>query len=144
MEKWKNVNMEKNEKKALCDYIIFNKNVQTIGLFVNPLQPWICASVDAIVIDENDLKILEIKCPLSCSNKPISDATKNKFNVPYLYLDENNVIKLKASHSYYTQCQIQMYVTGLHMCYLYVWSAKESHLITILRDETFLQERSSS
>lgn len=40
---------KKNEKRAICDYINkYNKNVQIIGLFVNPLQPWICASVDGI------------------------------------------------------------------------------------------------
>lgn len=130
---------KKNEKRAICDYINkYNKNVQIVGLFVNPLQPWLCASVDGIVIDTNNLKILEIKCPSSCSYKPIFDATKNTFNVSYLCLDENNMIK--ASHSYYTQCQIQMYVTGLHMCHLYVWSRKDSCLATVLRDEIFLQE----
>lgn len=132
---------KKNKKKL---YVIifkkYNKNVQILGLFINPFQLWLCASVDGIVIDTNDLKILEIKCPSSCSYKPIFDATKNTFNVPYLYFDENNVIKLKASHSFYTKCQIQMYVTGLHMCHLYVWSRKDSCLVTVLRDEIFLQQ----
>lgn len=93
-----------------------------------------------MAFDTNNLKILEIKCPSSCSNKPIFDATKNTFNVSYLYLDENNMIKLKVSHSYYTKCQIQMYVTGLHMCDLYVWSKKGSCLATVLKDEIFLQQ----
>lgn len=51
---------KKNEKRAICDYINkYNKNVQIVGLFVNPLQPWLCTSVDGIVIDTNNLKILE-------------------------------------------------------------------------------------
>jgi len=75
--------MERKMKKAICVYIKkYNKNVQILGLFVNLLQPWLCTNVDGIVIDTNNLKILEIKCPSSCSTSQF--LMKQKIHLMYL------------------------------------------------------------
>ncbi|CAG5082971.1 Protein of unknown function [Cotesia congregata] len=129
----------KNEKKAVEAYMKqFDVDVVSIGLFVKPLQSWLCASVDGIVIKNGEvMKVLEIKCPATCSSKPIFDEKTNSFNVKYLELRENEA-SLKKSHIYYTQCQVQMYVVGLNLCDLFIWSPKGYYVVTLKRDEQFL------
>lgn len=114
--------------------------VQVVGAFVMPFQPWTCVSADALVIEDYCItKVLEIKCPSSCHSKPILEPDTKKLNVGYLYLDDNNVVQLKSSHIYYTQCQVLVYATGLNESDLFVWSLKASCLVTVDRDEPFLQ-----
>lgn len=48
---------------------------------------------------------LEIKCPISCKNKPIVDEDTGNLNLKYLKY-ENGKVVLRSSHKYYTQCQI--------------------------------------
>lgn len=101
-------------------------------------QPWLCVSPDGLIIYEDQvLKILEVKCPYSCKTKSIFVKNKNKYNVPYLYC-EQNVIKLVTSHKYYTQVQMLMYATGMMECDFYVWSPCGSCLVNVHRDEIFL------
>ena len=84
-----------------------------IGFFVSPRQPWLGVSLDGVVIKDDCLiKIVELKCPFSCMNKPIFDEHTRKCNIGFLEVDVNGNIELVKSHSYYTQCQVQMYVTG--------------------------------
>lgn len=131
----------KHEKEAVSEYAKnHNVQVESIGLFINPSQPWLCASPDAVVIENGIItKILEIKCPSSCATKPIYDENTNEYNIQYLY-SWNNIPYLNESHIYYTQCQLTMYVTGVYECAFYVWSPKGSQLVTVHRDEIFLKE----
>ena len=96
------------------------------GLVVKTGQPWLCATPDGIVKDENgDILILEIKCPSSCLDKNI--------NVPYIVNNE-----LKKSHQYYTQVQLQMYCCNLKKAHFFVYSNCDYKLLTVERDEAFL------
>ena len=98
-----------------------------VGLMVKTNQPWLSATTDALFQDENgNICVLEIKCPSSCKDSIIS--------VPYIEQDT----KLKKSHSYYTQCQIQMYVTGVRQCHLFVYSSCDFKKIVVFYDEEFL------
>lgn len=108
---------QKHEKEAINEYVLHTKAiVYLVGVFIMPLQPWICASPDAVVIEDDCIsKVLEIKCPSSCQYKPVFDENTGKFNVGYLYID-NGTPYLKESHQYYTQCQMLMYATGLNQC----------------------------
>lgn len=129
----------KHEKDAINEYIKqFGAVVKLVGVFVMPLQPWLCVSPDGLII-ENDciVKILEVKCPSSCQSKPIFDETTKKFNVPYLCFD-NESVTLKTSHQYYTQCQMLMYATGVTECDLFVWSPKSSCVVNVHIDEAFV------
>lgn len=130
----------KNENRAILAYEeAYSVQVQKIGLFVMPLQPWLCASADGLIIENGCItKLLEIKCPSSCAAKPVFDVQEQKINVPYLYL-RSDVLELKENNVYYTQCQMLMYVTGLTTCDLYVWSSKGSCLVEVHRDEDFLK-----
>ncbi|KAL7299197.1 hypothetical protein TKK_0007793 [Trichogramma kaykai] len=57
-----------------------------IGAFVMPGEPWMLVSADAISINtiNGDIKVIEVKCPISCRSKVIYDSSANKCNVGYL------------------------------------------------------------
>ena len=61
------------------------------------------------------------KCTSSCQKTPVIDYQLKKCNVNYLIFQDSDV-QLKTSSQYYTQCQIQMYVCGLTVCDLFVYS----------------------
>ena len=131
---------KKNESVPIAEYEkTFHVKVIQVGLVVLQCQPWLSATPDGFVLENGAItKILEIKCPISCEKEPIFDKTANKFNVPYLK-KINDVDQLNPTHKYYTQCQIQMYVTGLSSCDFYVWSPRGSFSIIVERNEQFLE-----
>ncbi|XP_043274335.1 uncharacterized protein [Venturia canescens] len=131
---------QKMEKIAREHYeTLLNVQVLIIGTVVLQAQPWLSASPDGVVIEDGCItKLVEIKCPYSCKNVPVYDKILNTFNVPYL-VDVNNNVELKSTHQYYTQCQMQMYVTGLSHCDLFVWSPKEGCVVPVSRDDSFLK-----
>lgn len=96
------------------------------GLVISPAQPWLAGSPDGIICSSvSDPIALEIKCPSSCANK--------KIEIDYL---RNG--KLRKSHEYFTQCQIQMYITGLKKCDFFVYSKADYVLDHIDLDMDFL------
>lgn len=105
---------KKYEEEAIESYSkLFGATILKCGIVIHAQKPWLCASPDGIVTEKNQtLKVLEIKCPISCRSKLIVDHENRICNVSYLKF-ENNKIVLKPSHQYFTQCQILMYCTGL-------------------------------
>lgn len=129
-----------NEKNALRDYQLWYEadEVYCIGTFVSPLFPWISVSVDAIVVKEGQVeKLVEIKCPISCKSKPIYDTKEEKFNVRYLKM-VNGDVQLVVTYEYYTQCQLQMFVTGTTVCDLFVWSPFDRVKVEVHYDDIFM------
>ena len=55
----------------------------------------------------------------------------------YLKFYKGN-IELAESSKYYTQCQIQLYITGLTVCDLYFYSPEGSCLVEVHRNDSFL------
>lgn len=117
----------------------FGVTVYSVGLIISKKQPWLCASGDGAVI-ENDVvqKLLEIKCPITCKDCPIYDDKTQKINVKYLKM-VNGELRLKESHLYYSQIQTIMYITGLDLVDLYVYSPKGSCCVPVYRNETFIK-----
>lgn len=104
------------------------------------MQPWLCCSPDAILIygpASWQKRLVEIKCLYLCKKIPVYDAKSKKSNVQYLRVDKNG-LSLSKTHSIYTQVQLQMYVTNIAFCDLFVYSPVGSVVITIARDEKFL------
>lgn len=110
-------------------------------MVIHTLTPWLCTSPDGIVLsNKKAFKVLKIKCPITCQNKPIIDETGN-LNLSYLIRGTNNIIELKKSHIYFTQCQILMYCCGLDYCDLFIYSENfNSLLIVVNRDDIFLKK----
>lgn len=132
----------KNEIKAKVLYEkLHNCKVFSVGVIISKYQPWLCASLDGVVVDEIEIvKIIEIKSPISCQNLKVIDEENKKCNVHYFeYIGDK--ISLKKSHPYYTQCQVQMYVTGMSECDLFVYSQVQqgSFTYTVFRDENFIE-----
>lgn len=73
--------------------------------------------------------------------KKIVDYKNGICNVPYLEF-KGNAVTLKKNHMYYTQCQVAMYVTGLILCDLFIYTPFQngSCCITIDRDNEFLNK----
>lgn len=116
-----------------------NNTILKCGVIIHSKMPWLCASPDGIVIENGvPVKVLEVKCPISCQYKEICDSENKKCNVPYLEYNYNKVF-LKTTHQYYTQCQILMYCTGLNQCDLLVYNTIDPIVVTVEKNDSFLQ-----
>ncbi|XP_074114471.1 uncharacterized protein LOC141537395 [Cotesia typhae] len=136
---------KKTEEIALKEYkklLQPNWEVVRVGLIVNIPQPWMSCSPDSILIYGPNIwqkKLIEVKCPYSCRNQPIFNEESLEIHVQYLKFDENG-LHLSTTHSIYTQIQLQMYVTNIAFCDLFIYSPMGSVLITVGRDEAFLNK----
>ena len=91
-------------------------SVKECGIFLDKTNPYIGASPDRIVFCScHEDVCLEIKYPFSISHLSPTD---DQASLNYLVDSE-----LKSSHQYYTQCQLQMGITGLKHCYFFVYTA---------------------
>lgn len=111
--------------------------ISDCGLFLDVSQPFIGASPDRIVTCSCCPRAcLEVKCPYSVNFLSPEDP---KFSLPYLNKTEGRFI-LKKSHKYYTQCQMQMAVTGSKLCYFFVWTQHGYILDKITFDDEYWNE----
>ena len=97
---------------------------------------------DGVVVKDSCIcKIVEFKCLSSCEKVTIIDYENKLGNVKYLQFSEAEV-ELKKSSQYYTQCQVQMYVSGLCTCDLFIYTSVKNgcRCVEVQRDEAFLQE----
>ena len=74
---------EKYEQLYYC-------TVKRVGVLICKFQPWLCASVDGVVIDDGCIsKVVEFKCPNSCEKKEVENAADKFCNVKYLeFIDD--------------------------------------------------------
>ena len=96
-----------------------NCKMVSCGLFVSKSHPYIGASPDAIVLCSCCQKAcVEIKCPYSIRNQSVLDAWKDTS-----FLEKNDEkIRLRRNHKYYTQITGQLALTGCKRCYFVVWT----------------------
>lgn len=89
------------------------------GLFLHENLPFIGASPDRIIYCSCcPVACLEVKCPYSINFASPKDPD---VNLPYL-LRNGDEFKLNRKHKYFTQCQVQMAVTGAQQTYFVVWT----------------------
>jgi len=110
------------------------------GVVVSATEPWMCATPDAFAkiknvecaagvdVVDDEIVGVEVKCPYTC-------ATTKEIWVPYIFGG-----KLRKNHTYYTQVQIQMFCCNLKKTHFFVFSKNDHVLITVERDEKFLNE----
>ncbi|XP_014676996.1 PREDICTED: uncharacterized protein LOC106816868 isoform X2 [Priapulus caudatus] len=103
------------------------------GFTIAQTHPFLGASPDGIVncscCGEG---LIEIKCPYIYRDVTVADATEDsKF---CLGAD----MKIKVNHPYYTQMQMQMFVTNMIYCDLVVWTTLSCHVERVDRDEDFI------
>nr|XP_037278183.1 uncharacterized protein LOC119171446 [Rhipicephalus microplus] len=100
--------------------------VTETGLFLSRHHAFLGASPDGLVKCKCCApRLLEIKVPLK-----IQDFAKRQLRAG----------ELKKSSGYYTQVQVQMGVTGLNTCVLFVYSNEECRQISVPFDQSFFTE----
>ncbi|XP_066565160.1 uncharacterized protein LOC136753175 [Amia ocellicauda] len=100
--------------------------VQECGLFIDPQHAWLAASPDGIVLDAETgekLACLEIKCPYKHRDNSISQACQDR---DFCLEPHGDGYRLKTNHSYYTQVQCQMAMTGLQTTDFVVFTRRET------------------
>ena len=102
------------------------------GLFIDETLPYLGASPDQVLLFSCCVKAcVEIKCPYSIKYKNPCCS-----NLEYLRLCDGKTV-LKKSHKYYTQCMLQMAVTGtIKHCFV-VWTPHEMIIDEIYFDNEF-------
>ena len=108
--------------KFKCILSETHKNVKIVdcGLYLDEQFPYIGASPDRIILCSCCPKAcLEVKCPFSINYTTPYDPS---IKLPYL-TRKDDVIKLNRNHKYYTQCQMQLGVTGIKKSYFMVWTS---------------------
>ena len=111
-----------------------NATVIDCGLFLSKELSFVGGSPDRILsCDCCGNFCLEIKCPASISHTSPWDPD---VNLPFLKR-ENDLLVLNRNHKYYTQCQVQMAVTGIHQSYFIVWTARGMSLERLNFDSEF-------
>ena len=112
--------------------------VQECGLFIDSQRPWLAASPDGIVqeLDGKRLLCLEVKCPYKHRHNTVAQACKEDKTF-CLEIQEGLGYCLKPKHSYYTQIQCQMAVTGLHQADLVVFTLQETAIVPVAYDPVF-------
>jgi len=119
-----------------------NFTLKNTGLHINHKFPYIGASPDGITsCDCHGKGLLEIKCPYNFRNG-LADY-KNSKNCP---ITQDN--KMKESHEYYFQVQLQMLVTETKHSDFFVWSQSKSEnesaiTIRVEKNETFCKSLKS-
>ena len=70
--------------------------------------------------------MVEVKCPLCAEKSSLKKSLKTKeiFALKHA-LAADGSLQLKHDHSYFYQCQLQMYVTQRGYCDFVVWTSEE-------------------
>ncbi|KAL3056824.1 hypothetical protein OYC64_007324 [Pagothenia borchgrevinki] len=125
-------------------------SVLACGLFLDAQRPWLGASPDGIVTDSRTgqwLLCLEVKCPYKHKDRRVEDACRDDPNFCLKIQDEDRgrpgeapLYVLKSSHSYFTQVQVQMAVTGVHQADFVVFTLKETAVVPVTFDPELWEE----
>lgn len=112
------------------------KEVTDCGIFVCANHPFLAASPDGIVTeDDGEMSVLEVKCPYAARNELISPKT-----VPYLIQTDSSLsLALKENHDYFYQVQGQLLCTEAKKAYFVVYTFKALVVITVPRNEAFIE-----
>ncbi|XP_060929826.1 uncharacterized protein LOC133003994 [Limanda limanda] len=116
--------------------------VQDCGLFVDAQRPWLAASPDGIVRDSlTGQWLLEVKCPYKHRQSRVEDACRDDPGFCLEIQDGDGreavpcpLYHLKTSHSYFTQIQCQLAVTGLRRADLVLFTTKETAIVPVTFD----------
>uniref|UniRef100_A0A665UJ07 YqaJ viral recombinase domain-containing protein n=2 Tax=Echeneis naucrates TaxID=173247 RepID=A0A665UJ07_ECHNA len=145
------------EDKVVCIYeklksqvLGHTVSVQDCGLFIDAQRSWLAASPDGIVKDSSTnqwLLCLEVKCPYKHRHRRVEDACREDRNFCLEIQDEDRrkpgeapVYRLKPSHSYFTQIQCQLAVTGLKQADLVVYTTQDTTIVPVTFDPEFWEE----
>lgn len=111
-------------------------SLEKMGVVVPVGDSHLCASIDRLAkcsCGQDWCKkewILEIKCPISIKNhepRSLAAAKRLKYLHCQVEDDESLALTLRESSSYYTQMQMQMALTDVHLSELWIWVATDDN-----------------
>ncbi|XP_041367412.1 uncharacterized protein LOC121382013 [Gigantopelta aegis] len=115
-----------------------NFHVRKCGFMISDELPFLGASPDGLCCcDCCGQGVLEIKCPYKFRNIDFDNAAKD----PYCCITAD--YKLKVNHSYYTQCQFQMFVANASYCDFVFWTPVDVVVTRISIDNDFVSTMKS-
>ena len=132
-----------HEPAARKKYILVKKaaghkiSVTETGLYVQKDIPFLGASPDGLVNDDDQKGVLEVKCPFKYRFSKIAEGTKDPQFCCKLNGDK---IQLKQNHNYFYQVQAQMALTNTQWCDFVFWTLSDVHIERINFNEQFWQE----
>ena len=136
----------KHEKTAFIVYRDVMKEQSAMkvvesGFWVNPEYPGFGASPDGLVYDgEKFVGVVEIKCPITVQDIHPGDAmehlTKKQLNT-FCCKEKDGVLKLKPTHQYYYQVQMQMAICDVNWCDFILWSRSGLYIDRVEFDPDF-------
>lgn len=105
---------------------------------ISKFWPQLAASSDRLVFCECCLGgCLEVKCPYNLNTKCIT-SIEDYVNIKgSCLIFEDNKVQLGKNHSYYFQCQMQVFVSNLKYCDFVIWSPYVFYKTRILPDFKF-------
>lgn len=107
---------------------------EVMKITVSPTGLWLHssgilgASPDGLIGEDS---IIEIKCPFKYRTKTISEIIRDK------KCCLNDQVQLKTSHIYYHQIQGQLTILNKSLCYLMIWTTKETAIIPVNRNSSW-------
>ena len=122
----------KYEDMAISTYMsATHHDVKKCGIVVSSEKPFLACSPDGVI---NDFHFLEVKCPFTAKDKPITPVT-----VPYLK-QGNTDYYLEQTHDYYYQVQGQLYCTGGKKCDFIVYTITDIKFFPVERNNQFINK----
>ncbi|KAM9853335.1 uncharacterized protein ACBR49_004163 isoform 2-T3 [Aulostomus maculatus] len=125
-------------------------SVLRCGLFIEAHHPWLAASPDGIVTDRESgeqLLCLEVKCPYKHKHRRVEDACRVDRAFCLEIQDEDGEqpegsprYRLKTSHSFFTQIQCQLAMTGLRHADLVIFTLEETAIVPVTFDPGLWEE----
>jgi len=129
-----------NEERARQDYVItmsshIDFECTSVGLVVNPVFPHLGASPDGLVTCKccHGSGLVELKCPYSVRNAHPNTLREKSQSC----LSE---VGMATSHSYYTQVQGQLLITGKEYCDFVVWTPEGIVTDRVYQDFNFTEK----
>ena len=107
------------------------------GFLVDSSKPFLGASADGIAACScHGTRTVEIKCPYKHRDSTALDAAANDNS---FCIDTSG--KLKQSHKYYSQVQLQMHVNKVSSSDFVIFTNKVIHICTVPYNQTFISDR---
>lgn len=103
---------------------IMQKKIQPCGLFIDVQYPFLAASPDGIILEEDAL--VEVKCPFTGRQDKISPRKK------FPFLEKVGAeVRLKQTHQYYYQIIAQLHASRRTKCYFIVYTFNDLYIETV-------------
>ena len=131
---------KKHETAAKEEYLKKKEgaHLHECGLVVHKEMPFLGASPDAVVCQDGESGIIEVKCPYSARDMTIEEACKlTKFFLRQH--PETKDINLNENHLHYAQVQGQLLITGANFCDFVVYTIKDIFIQRIELDADYVE-----